>query len=610
MWLDKESDVDLIAYKPFIQLVVSILEDEEMTPLTIGLYGSWGAGKSTILNLIAESIKGKSQGVKSLKINAWEFEGYEDAKTALMESLLLGIEEEYVDRNDDYENGIGKKIKSLLSKINWLKLTGTLLKAGSAGLMEGVVNKWGGVAKAVEVFGEDLPKFVNKSEDSTLTTAKIIREFRKEFSELILELKIKNLVIMIDDLDRCSPERIIQTLEAIKLFLSVPKVTFILALDDKVIRYALNTKYDEMMEDGTKFSENYMEKVIQVPLSIPELSETDIKNYLALLVCEKYLSSDAMGTLLKSIDEEKIFITGMRISKTYIEKNVGTLSDEFNKVFDPIYKVGDVLAGTLKGNPRQAKRFLNTFILRYKLGEIIQFEGELDLEILAKLMTLEYMSKDLYRQLYKWYQSHPNEGVFEIKEMIQTLDDDNDLSEYGEWNEPQYRRWLETEPIDLSNDLEQYFYITRDSLNVQISIYEDLNGIERKIYREVLESPTPSKRRSNIYRGFDSIDLTSQARIVTAFIKNIDSNNFTILSILCDIYRSGKYSNHNERIISTIEQLSEEVIKDSKIQALIGGTLKLDQNLKERVLHSYKEQRIDDEIVEKIKKVSEVGGGK
>ncbi|AYV69398.1 hypothetical protein C2I06_22525 [Niallia circulans] len=61
---------------------------------------------------------------------------------------------------------------------------------------------------------------------------------------------LENLIIIIDDLDRFSSERIIDTLEAIKLFLAVKKTTFIIAIDEDVVSCAMDRKYPKI-DDAT-----------------------------------------------------------------------------------------------------------------------------------------------------------------------------------------------------------------------------------------------------------------------------------------------------------------------------------------------------------------------
>ena len=116
MWLDNASNIDLLFYSPYADTVANFAEEESLSPLTVGLYGSWGAGKSSLLNLIENNLN-KSDDVVCIVLNAWQFEGYEDAKIAIMESLLKAIKE-----NKTFWENAKKDIKSLLSRIDFLKL--------------------------------------------------------------------------------------------------------------------------------------------------------------------------------------------------------------------------------------------------------------------------------------------------------------------------------------------------------------------------------------------------------------------------------------------------------------------------------------------------------
>ncbi len=88
MWLDNASDIDMLFYQPYAQLIAEIVKKKEYNPLTIGLFGLWGAGKSTLLELISKNIDPANNNIACIQLNAWMFEGYEDAKAALMEALL------------------------------------------------------------------------------------------------------------------------------------------------------------------------------------------------------------------------------------------------------------------------------------------------------------------------------------------------------------------------------------------------------------------------------------------------------------------------------------------------------------------------------------------
>ena len=66
MWLDKESQIDLLAYSPFAELITNITANERLNPLTIGLFGRWGAGKSTLLKLVEKISKKETKQRKNL----------------------------------------------------------------------------------------------------------------------------------------------------------------------------------------------------------------------------------------------------------------------------------------------------------------------------------------------------------------------------------------------------------------------------------------------------------------------------------------------------------------------------------------------------------------
>lgn len=92
MWTDNASKIDMLFYKPYAEIVSQIAVETDIDPLTIGVLGLWGAGKSTLLNLIEQHYEGKDD-IICVMINAWMFESYEDAKSAIMEALLRELEE-------------------------------------------------------------------------------------------------------------------------------------------------------------------------------------------------------------------------------------------------------------------------------------------------------------------------------------------------------------------------------------------------------------------------------------------------------------------------------------------------------------------------------------
>ena len=281
MWTDNASKVDMLFYKPYASIVseTAISMDEE--PLTVGVFGLWGAGKSTLLNLISTNYE-KKDGIICVSINAWMFEDYEDAKTAIIEALLRELEE-----NEKVPEKMKKSFISLIKKIDFLKV-GTKIASTTAPIIASLVTgnplpvvlSLPNNTKEIETTIKNVSDTVKGIKDDYLKNEEIVsdsvvnnvRNFKTEFERTLKSDDIKRVVVLIDDLDRCRLERIFETLEAIKLFLSVKKTTFIIAADEKVIQYAINKKYPNIDGFNIELDKEYIEKMIQVPIHIPELS--------------------------------------------------------------------------------------------------------------------------------------------------------------------------------------------------------------------------------------------------------------------------------------------------------------------------------------------------
>src|SRR5580700_7528149 len=116
MWSDNESTEDLLGFQYLAGAVVSIVKNESLLPATLGVFGDWGGGKSTLIEIVKARLgtpEEKDAGVVVLSFNGWLFEGYEGAKTALMGTILEELQEHETFINKATDEG-KKLLKSLI----------------------------------------------------------------------------------------------------------------------------------------------------------------------------------------------------------------------------------------------------------------------------------------------------------------------------------------------------------------------------------------------------------------------------------------------------------------------------------------------------------------
>lgn len=502
MWLDNASDIDILFYGPYAKLISSIAEDKINSPLTIGVFGLWGAGKSTLLNLIEHQLNEDDANVTCVKINAWMFEGYEDAKIALMETLLKELCQE--NKFEKVKNGI----KNLLSRINLFKVATSAISLGASvtasvatgnalpivmslpRTAEGAMN----AIKKISDNAENIKETYLNEETSDPQNESIvdnIRKFRTEFEGMIKSAKVDNVVIIVDDIDRCTPERIIDTLEAIKLFLSVPHTIFVIAADENVIQYAIKKKYPLVEGMNVELSTEYIEKIIQLPIYIPELSSKDIENYLLLLITQQYLSTRDFQSLLQKIYNERVITRDTRITLAEIKKYISELNlkytpseEEYMEDALIVDSIRSIVSVTLKGNPRQAKRFLNTFVTKKQLSQMY-YGDDLDMRVLAKLLVLQKLDPDLFNELNAWNKEFTvcND---KFKNMYDSVMSGKQNVDYTKWAIPEIQKWLDCEPKELYEQrLDKYFYLTRENLAKNIIDQQNFSEEAKRILERI-----------------------------------------------------------------------------------------------------------------------------
>src|ERR1700761_5060831 len=87
---DQETEIDLLNYEAIAKTVIKLIRANTKTPVTIGVHGDWGAGKSSVLRM-TKAVLEKDERVICLWFNGWAFEGFEDAKTVVIETIVDGL---------------------------------------------------------------------------------------------------------------------------------------------------------------------------------------------------------------------------------------------------------------------------------------------------------------------------------------------------------------------------------------------------------------------------------------------------------------------------------------------------------------------------------------
>ena len=191
---------------------------------------------------------------------------------------------------------------------------------------------------------------------------KNLTEFQSDFEELLKETKIKKLVVFIDELDRCNHDTILETLEAIRLFLFTKGTSFIIGADERQVMYAVRRRFPEIQGNHLDIGKEYLEKMIQYPIKIPQLGLYEMEFYITSLFLQETFKDDysIIIEFLKK-EREQNFIK-FEITYDLIKNKFENIDD--NKLKDVLSiskQLSSILSNRLNGNPRQIKRFLNTF---------------------------------------------------------------------------------------------------------------------------------------------------------------------------------------------------------------------------------------------------------
>lgn len=488
---DNETAVDLLYYEAIARTVVRLVSEKSDEPLSVGIHGDWGAGKSSVLMMVEEAFTDDDRAL-CVRFNGWLFQGFEDAKAVLIETIV-----EELRRKRPTSQKVAEQSKKVLRRVDWMKLA---RKAGAYGvtLATGVphpetIKDLGAAARsllgkgaqdmspeAVAALVEGSDEFLREvAEDSA---PEQMHAFREEFAKLLEDAEVDRLIVLVDDLDRCLPDTAIETLEAIRLFLFVPRAAFVIAADEGMIEYAVRQHFPDLpvASGPATYARNYLEKLIQVPFRLPSLGYAETRIYVTLLLvlndCGE--ASDAFRKLTEVAREIlRRPWKGPGLDRKAVEKALGTVPTEVERAMELAGRIAPVLADGARGNPRQIKRFINTMMLRLAIAEERGFRDELNISVLAKIMLAERFAPELYDAMARGSASTGASEELAVLEAsvtapqldLETKSADGLKEESPEkislpdWPNLEWaKQWAAIDPPLAENDLRPYVFVTRD----------------------------------------------------------------------------------------------------------------------------------------------------
>ena len=279
------------------------------TPITIGLQGEWGTGKTSLMSLLLENFNnsGEEREIATSWVNTWEYSLFKGASETTP-AVLSGMLEKLRDENQDIwtiKDVAADKVKKATK------------------FLSGLANQVIANQTGINIKDAASDSFTEKN------VAQIV-EIKNLITSIINELiehndnKIQKVVFFVDDLDRIPPTDAVEVLEALKNIFDIPNCVFILAIDYDVVVKGLESKFGPKTKENEREFRSFFDKIIQVPFTMP-VGAYDITTFL------------------------KTKLNDLGIEPIVIEARIGHITK--------------IVRYTVGNNPRSLKRYLNTFSL-------------------------------------------------------------------------------------------------------------------------------------------------------------------------------------------------------------------------------------------------------
>lgn len=443
------SDQDRLNRSRLVEALATVLTGDNNHHQTIGLLGDWGVGKSTTVHLLQKALQRRHQQQPYLfgTFNAWEYEHTNNLQAGMAQEMIkalssyqpvaevptaagmvarlqqgaraglwwLGVRLPLLFRFAVALHGTKLLLLALmvlvaLLNLSWKDMVDMATRINSAGVGTQMFMGGGAVLALVMLFRQFKSVLAMPLAKEWLTYMKLpdygehlgsIPVMRKQIRALCkVRLGSKRrLLFLVDDLDRCGQDGIVKVFEAVRLVLDIPRVTVIIAVDQRIALAALALHYQDLaqhhqLSNPQAIARDYLAKVIHTPITLTPADSQSISGYLDAIWQETSGEGIAeAGGVVASAS------TSASAPSEQAERGKRPgLSDHQKRIFKKwVGHFGFT-------NPRQLKRLHNSYnLLRHYYGEDGQLSGgasttldaftsDLGSPMLITLFALEYIN--------------------------------------------------------------------------------------------------------------------------------------------------------------------------------------------------------------------------
>ncbi|SDJ04730.1 KAP family P-loop domain-containing protein [Frankineae bacterium MT45] len=319
---DAVAEQDQLEFHHYVDAFAHLIRSPDLRPpLTIGIFGSWGTGKSFLLNHIKERIaqlqeRERAAGwprrgpdIYTVTFNAWEYSSAAAIWPALAHNIVERLDRlKTVPRRKRLWRrflwNVGRQFRSLRLQIFAALLViafgtalATVLRGPLAGLISlGGLLTVGGLAKAAhDPLANSVVGLFAKNEYGPNTPH--MDEIKHDLDELVERLyapspgkdasgrpirgaQLGRILVIIDDLDRCEPEKAVEVLQAVNLLLNFESFIVCLGIDARIITAAVEKHYEGLLGPAGASGYEYLDKIVQIPFRIPEPTDAQIRSFI------------------------------------------------------------------------------------------------------------------------------------------------------------------------------------------------------------------------------------------------------------------------------------------------------------------------------------------